>query len=217
MKYFLLMAFIVTALNAEYMPKRITSQDLKDLNAIDERLYTLALKKEEYNFSSVSLFIYNNLAYDLDFTRFKVVGSASLRTTRNLKNESNVYTDESDRARAQLMITYPFFDAKENNERLAKMVTTKQKIINDVKAYFKLKAKCKDLEIEKLILLRVETRAKARKLQAVGSFDEWLKVIENIRKINADLTQTEIDKSDAEQTLLSYVLSSKRQALKEML
>jgi len=212
-----LMAFIVTALNAEYMPKRITPQDLKDINAIDERLYSLAVEKEEYNFSSVSLFIYNNLAYDLDFTRFKVIGSASLRTTRNLKNESNVYTDESDRARAQLMITYPFFDAKENNERLAKMVTTKQKIINAVKSYFKLKAKCKDLEIEKLILLRVETRAKARKLQAVGSFDEWLKVIENIRKINADITQTEIDKSDAEQTLLSYVLSSKRLALKEML
>ena len=110
MKYFLLMAFIVTALNAEYMPKRITPQDLKDINAIDERLYSLAVEKEEYNFSSVSLFIYNNLAYDLDFTRFKVIGSASLRTTRNLKNESNVYTDESDRARAQIMITYPFFE-----------------------------------------------------------------------------------------------------------
>jgi len=209
MKLLLLLAFTLT-LNAEYAPKKVTKNDLQRLNAIDEKLYSLAMKKEHFNYEKVANFVYKNLAYDLDFSRFKVVGTGTLRKTKYLT--ANPITNRGDMARAGLVITYPFFDAKENNARLEKMVSVKQKIIADTKAYFKLKAAFEDLELQKLILLQVETRAKARKLQAVGSFDDWLKVINSIRKINAEL-----ELSDAKQTLVSYVMKEKMQQLKNML
>ncbi len=214
-KYILLLAFTLS-LNANYEAKKVTGANLKALNAMDAKLYELAFSKETYNFNEISHFIYQNLAYDLDFTRFKVIGSTSARLTYQ-DQEENQFTNEGNRLRAQIMVTYPFFDAKESNERLAKMMTTKQKIISQVKKYFTIKAKHKDLEIEKLILVRVETRAKARKLQAVGSFDDWLKVIRDLKKVNIDLSLSEIELSEGKQLLLSYVLDSKRQQLKEML
>jgi len=218
-KYLLIIAFSLAfsvKLNAKYEAKKVTNANLKSLNVMDAKLYELAFSKESYSYDEISRFIYTNLAYDLDFTRFKVVGSASAHGTYQDQTE-NQFANEGNRLRAQLIITYPFFDAKESNERLAKMMTIKQKIISQVKKYFIIKAKHKDLEIEKLILVRIETRVKARKLQAVGSFDEWLKVIRDIKKVNIDLSLLEIELSEAKQLLLSYVLENKRELLKKML
>lgn len=204
------------SLNAKYEAKKVTSSDLEDLNAIDKKLYDLASHRKTYDYEKVANFIYSNLAFKLDYTLLKVEGTASARGT--MQDEStNQYTNEGNRARAEIIITYPFYDAKESNERLAKMMTTKQKIITQVKKHFTIKAEHKDLEIEKLILIRIETRVKARKLQAVGSFDEWLEVIRDIRKINNKLTLSEIELSESKQLLLAYVKKNKRHLLKEML
>lgn len=216
MKIFIVSILLFSYLFAnDYKAKSITKENLKALNSIDEKIYSLATKEQKYNFDTVSNFIYQNLKYDLDFSRFKVIGSTSVRATKYVT--PNPITNRGNMARAQIMITYPFFDAKENNARLEKMVTVKQKIISDAKSYFELKAKFNDLKIQKLILLRIETREKSRKLSGVGSFNDWLKVIEDIRKINAAITNAGINKSDAMQTLLAYVKKDKVKQLKEML
>lgn len=215
LKILLLLAFI-TSLNADYEAKKVTETNLKSLNAIDARLYELAFARVEYPYSEVADFIYKNLVYKLDYTLLKIDGSASVRGTYQ-DTSVNQYTNEGSRARAELIITYPFYDAKESNERLAKIVKTKQLIVSNVKKYFRLKAEHRDLEIEKLILIRLETRAKARKLQAVGSFDEWLKIIKDIKKVNLDLSVSEIELSELKQILLSYVVQNKKALLEEML
>lgn len=215
LKILLLLAFI-TSLNADYEAKKVTETNLKSLNAIDARLYELAFERVEYPYSEVADFIYKNLVYKLDYTLLKIDGSASVRGTYQ-DTSVNQYTNEGSRARAELIITYPFYDAKESNERLAKIVKTKQLIVSNVKKYFRLKAEHRDLEIEKLILIRLETRAKARKLHAVGSFDEWLKIIKDIKKVNLDLSVSEIELSELKQILLSYVVQNKKALLEEML
>jgi len=215
MQYIFIFMFMFSLVDAEYEPKKVTKEDLSNLRKIDAKLFYLANEKKSYKYDAVSSFIYNNLAYDLDFTRFKVVGSASARAS--LQDNENIYTNESNRLRAQVMLTYPFFDAKEANERKQKIVTLKQKIINDAQKYFKTKAKHDDLLLERLLILKIETRLKARKLQAVGSFDEWLKIIKELKKVNYDLSVSEIELSQAKQLLLSYVLQSKRGLLEKML
>ena len=215
MQYLFIFLSLITLLDAEYEPKKVTKEDLSDLRKIDAKLFYLANEKKSYKYDAVSSFIYNNLAYDLDFTRFKVVGSASARAS--LQDSENIYTNESNRLRAQVMVTYPFFDAKELNERKQKIITLKQKIINDAQKYFKTKAKHDDLILERLLILKIETRLKARKLQAVGSFDEWLKIIKDLKKVNYDLSVSEIELSQAKQLLLSYVMQSKRGLLEKML
>jgi len=204
-----------TCVHAEYKAKQVTEENLKDLRSIDIKLYNLASHVEKYNYEEISRFIYNNLVYDLDFTRFKVTGTASIRKTKYIT--ANPITNRGDMARAQLLVSYPFFDAKESNDRLAKMMTVKQKIISEVKKYFTLKSKLAELKIERLITLRIETRVKARKLQATGSFDEWLKVIKDLKKVNFDLTQSEIELSESLQILLSYVHVNKQKLLRNML
>ena len=87
----------------------------------------------------------------------------------------------------------------------------KQKIIKEVQSYFKLKAKFHDLQIELKILTQLEIRAKARKLDGVGGFKDWLDVIKDIKKVNYDLTLTDLELSEKQQTLTSYVLSNRQQ------
>jgi len=215
-KYLFLVAFTLVLNASEYEAKKVTGKDLAALRLIDKKIYDLAVSKEYFNFTSISTFIYKNLAYNLDFTRFKVIGSTSARLTYQDQTE-NLFTNEGNRLRAQVMVTYPFFDAKESNKILEKIVLVKQKIISQVKKYYVIKAKHKDLEIEKLILVRIETRVKARKLQGVGSFDEWLKVIRDIKKVNIDLSLSEIELSEGKQLLLSFVLQNKRTQLGRML
>jgi len=204
-------------MHADYIPNNITKEEYDKLLNIDKELHALAIKEEKYNYAQVANYIYNNLTYDLDYSRFKVVGSASIRTTRNLRDQSNVYTDESDRARAQILVTYPFYDAKEANERKQKMMTTKQKIISDTKKYFELKAELEDLRIEKLILQELEIRTKARKLKGVGSFDDWLKVIKDMKDNNFKIVQKKIELSESKQILFSYIAKNKTKTLESML
>ena len=172
--------------------------------------------EEHYKDAEVARYVYQNLAYNLDFTRFKLIATGSARASFQ-DQTVNTFTNEGNRLRAQLMATYPIFDAKESNERLEKMIIVKQKIIVITKNYFKLKAEHRDKEISKLMLLRLETRYKSRKLQGVGSFDEWFKIVDDLRKINKEISISELEISENRQILLSYVLKNKRAMLKEML
>ena len=83
--------------------------------------------------------------------------------------------------------------------------------------YFLLKAALKDMEMQKEILLDLEIRTKSRKLAAVGSYDDWLKTVNDIRKINMDITKGEIELSESKQILLNFVNAHATAQLEEML
>ena len=216
-KYIIISLLLFCTLHAtDYKAKQVTKKNLEALQNIDKELYKLATQEESYSFANVSNFIYKNLAYKLDYSLLKIDATGGLRFIKNVEN-SSVYTQEGSRAQAEVMLTYPLWDEKEKNERQKKVLDTKQKIISQVKKYFQLKAEYKDLKIQKLILLQLEIRTKARKLTAVGSFDDWLKVLQDLRKVNADTSKTEIELSEAKQLLLSFVRKPAKKQLEEML
>ena len=218
-KFLILNALLICALfGTEYEAKKITKNEYQDLKAIDKNIYDLSVVQKTYDTKKIANFIYLNLAYDLDFTRLKIISSANIR-----HNSSDTVYNENDRTidknsySASINLSYPLFDKKESNDRKKQIIILKQKIIKEVQNYFKLKAKLHDLQIELKILTQLEIRAKARKLDGVGGFKDWLDVIKDIKKTNYDLTLTDLELKEKMQTLMSYILFSRQQNLKGML
>jgi len=201
---------------ADYKATTVTNSDKETLKRLDEKLYKLVnvQPKKEDQLRVVSDFIYKNLRYDLDYSRLTVTASASSTsaTVESFSGETN-----KNKLQAGITLSYPLFDAKENNERKKTIITVKQKISADVKAYLLLEAKIHDLEIALLIQQQLEIRAKARKLEGVGGFDDWLKIIQEIKKIKEDLAKSTIEKQEAREILLSYVEEPKHLQLEELL
>lgn len=200
-----------------YEAKTISVEDLKSLEKLDNKIYDLSTKKERFSFSKVSAFIYKNLAYDVDFTLLKLDAVAKARTSQITTSSTTGTVSDADRFIGELVLTYPIFDAKESNDIRKKILDTKQTIISKTKDYFLLKAELKDMEMQKEILLDLEIRTKSRKLTAVGSYDDWLKTVNDIRKINMDITKGEIELSESKQILLNFVNTHATAQLEEML
>ena len=217
-KIFIYLLCLFTISLFGYESKKITKVEYQNLKAIDKNIYDLSVAQKTYDTKKVASFIYLNLAYDLDFTRLKIISSANIR-----HNSSDTVYNENDRTidknsySASINLSYPLFDKKESNDRKKQIIILKQKIIKEVQNYFKLKAKLHDLQIELKILTQLEIRAKARKLDGVGGFKDWLDVIKDIKKTNYDLTLTDLELKEKMQTLMSYVLFSRQQNLKGML
>ena len=203
---------------SDYKAKQITKKDLVDIDLIDKNIYDLSVKQKNYDTKKVATFIYLNLGYDLDFTRLKITSSANIRhsSSDTVYNENDVMTNRNSYS-ASVNFSYPLFDKKELNDRKKQIITIKQKIISEARNYFKLKAKYEDLKIELKILTQLEIRAKARKLDGVGGFKDWLDVIKNIKKVNYDLTIVNLEVSEKAQVLMSYIIPSRQVALKDML
>lgn len=204
--------------SGEYEAKKITKLEYQDLQVIDKNLYDLSVETKIYDTKKVATFIYLNLAYDLDFTRLKITSSANVRhgSSDTVYNENDITTDRNSYS-ATINLTYPLFDKKEANSRKKEIITLKQKIIKEVQNYFELKVKLHDLKIELKILTALEVRAKARKLDGVGGFKDWLDVIKDIKKTNYDITVTDLELKEKLQILLSYVMVSRQDSLKGML
>jgi hypothetical protein len=204
--------------SSEYEAKKITKVEYQDLQMIDKNIYELSVETKTYDTKKVANFIYANLAYDLDFTRLKITSSANLRhsSSDTVYNATDLSTDRNSYS-TSVNFTYPLFDKKESNDRKKQIIVLKQKIIKEVQNYFKLKAKLHDLKIELKILTALEIRAKARKLDGVDGFKDWLDVIKDIKKVNYDLTLTDLELKEKMQTLMSYIIASKQQILKDML
>lgn len=202
----------------DYESKKITKIEYQELRTIDKNIYELSVEQKSYDTKKVASFIYLNLAYDLDFTRLKITSSANIRhsSSDTVYNENNVMTNRNSYS-TSLNFTYPLFDKKESNDRKKQIIILKQKIIKEVQNYFKLKAKLHDLDIELKILTQLEIRAKARKLDGVGGFKDWLDVVRDIKKVNYNLTLTDLELKEKMQTLMSYILVSRQDILKEML
>jgi len=216
-----LMLYIVSIsvlCSSEYEAKKITKIEYQDLQEIDKKIYELSSYVKIYDTKKVAKFIYQNLAYDLDFTRLKITSSANLKhnSSDTVYNTTDVVTNRNSYS-ASVNLTYPLFDKKESNDRKKQIITLKQKIIKETQNYFKLKAKLHDLQIEQKILTQLEIRAKARKLDGVGGFTDWLDVLKDIKKNNYDITITDLELKEKLQTLMSYVISSRQESLKGML
>jgi len=221
MKSFIIHIFLLSAVfGAEYESKKITKTEYQDLVDIDKNIYDLSVKIKRYDTNQVAHFIYANLGYDLDFTRLKITSTANVRHSSaegtSVYNETEIVTKRNSYS-AGLSLTYPLFDKKESNDRKKQIILLKQKIIKEVQSYFKLKAKLDNLQLELKILLALEKRAKARKLDGVGGFNDWLTVIKDIKKANHDITDTNIELSEKSQILISYVIQKKEMKLKDML
>jgi len=218
-KFLILNILLINLLcGSEYEAKKITKTEYKKLQKIDKTIYEFSIKTQEYDSVSVANYIYQNLAYDLDFTRLKITSSANLKhnSSDTVYNTTDVETNKNSYS-ASINLTYPLFDKKESNDRKKQIVTIKQKIIREVQKYFKLKAKLDDLKLEHKILTALEIRAKARKLDGVGGFKDWLDVLKDIKKVNFDITDTSLELSEQKQVLLSYVKPLKEMKLMEML
>lgn len=217
-KSFVSILFLFSNLLFGYDAKKITHDEFEDLKVIDKNIYDLSIETKVYDIKKVVHFIYTNLGYDLDFTRLKITSSANIKhsSSDTVYNSTDVITDRNSYS-ASVNLSYPLFDKKESNDRKKQIITLKQKIISEVRNYFKLKAKLHDLQIELKILTLLEIRAKARKLDGVGGFKDWLTVIKDIKKINYDITVTSLELSQKAQVLLSYIIASKQDILKEML
>ncbi len=218
-KFLILSILLASVLfGSEYESKKITKDEFQNLKAIDKNIYNLAAKRKVYDTKRVASFIYLHLAYDLDFTRLKINSSLNLKHNSSdaTFNENETTVDRNSYI-ASINLSYPLFDKKELNDRKKQIIVLKQKIISEVQKYFKLKAKLHDLELELKILTQLETRAKARKLDGVGGFKDWLDVVREIKKTHYDISIVDLELNEKMQTLISYVLSSKQQSLKEIL
>jgi hypothetical protein len=207
---------VVFVFGGDYKANTVTNTDKEALKRLDEKLYKLVNKtaKKDDQLKNISDFIYKNLRYDLDYSRLTVTASASgtSATVESFSGETN-----KNKLRAGITFSYPLFDPKENNERKKTIIAVKQKISADVKAYLLLEAKIHDLEIALLIQQQLEIRAKARKLEGVGGFDDWLKIIQEIKKIQEDLAKSTIEKQEAREILLSYIEESRQNLLLEVM
>jgi hypothetical protein len=202
----------------EYEARKITKIEYEDLQTIDKNIYDLSVETKTYDTKKVANFIYLNLGYDLDFTRLKITSSANIRhsSSDTVYSSTDITTDRNSYS-TSINLTYPLFDKKESNSRKKDIITLKQKIIKEVQNYFALKAKLHDLQIELKILTALEVRAKARKLDGVGGFKDWLDVIQDIKKNNYDITTTDLELKEKKQILMSYVRVSRQETIKGML
>ncbi len=183
----------------DYQANKITSEDKANLKRLDDKLYKLINKSKSFEDKKISDFIFKNLSYDLDYSRLTVTASTSA-TTLN----SSTYDGDTNRNKLQAGVTlsYPLFDKKEENDRKKTIITVKQKISSDVKNYLLLVAKLEDQQIALIINQQLEIRAKARKLEGVGGFDEWLKVISDIKTTKEAISKTVIEKQEAKEILM---------------
>jgi len=218
-KFIILHTIFFTCMFASpYEAHKITQKEYKKLQAIDNDIYALSVETKLYNTKEVAHFIYRHLGYDLDFTRFTVTSAASIRhsSSDTVYSDTALITDRNSYS-ASINLSYPLFDKKELNTRKKQIITLKQKIIKEIQNYFQLKVKKDDLKLELKILTALEVRAKARKLDGVGGFTDWLEVIKNIKKTNYDISIADLELKEKKQILMSYIVKNKREILQEML
>lgn len=214
-KEILLCCFLLSSCGA-YEAQKIEAHEYEQLKTLEKELYDMSCKKVTYNIAEVANLIFNNLAYKLDYTLLKIESSATARAMTENKS-TTLYTSESDKLSAQITLTYPLLDQKEDMERQKKIIETRQEIVKETKKYFDSKLALHALQIELKKLFMLEVRAKSRKLTAVDSFDNWLKVVDDIQKTNEKISNEELKLFEAKELLLSLVKPHAHESVKALL
>jgi len=199
---FLIINYLLVGLIFGYDANTITLNEIKQLKVIDKNIYDLSSKDTKVDFVQVVHFIFLHLNYDIDFTRLKI--NATARATNKTKTLG-------------INLTYPIFDRKESNTRAKDIIKLKNDITKNVKSYFKIKLELQELEDEVLILTQLEIRDKARKLDGVGGFNDWLKTINDIKKTKFNIGFKKLELIEAKQILLNYVKPNTTMKLKKIL
>jgi len=217
MKTILLLLLTVTC-NA-YEALSITDKNINDLKTLEKHLYNISTHENSYDYAHVINFIFKNLVYKLDYTLLKIEGKITAQGVKRLQSAETQYTSTSDKSNfiAEVSLTYPILDRQEELQREKNKIQTKQTIINDCQNYFQLKAELKALYTERDMLLDLEVRAKSRKLSGVDSFQNWLKIINNIKNVNEKITLKKLKKIEAKEVLLNLVSLHAKTKLEKML
>ena len=214
-KEILLCCFLLSGCGA-YEAQKIETNEYEQLKTLEKELYEMAKFKTSYNVAEVANLVFNNLAYKLDYTLLKIESSATARAMTENKS-TTLYTSESDKLSAQITLTYPLLDQKEDMERQKKVIETRQEIVKQTKKYFDSKLALHVLQLDLKKLLMLEVRAKSRKLTAVDSFDNWLKVVDDIQKTNEKISNEELKLYEAKEILLSIAKPHAHESIKALL
>ena len=206
---FLILNYLLITLLFSYEANSITKQELQQLKKIDEQIYKLSSNKDdekEDNSLEVIHFIYRNLRYDLDYSKLKITTNANVKssTTQNSSYENQTTQDKTS-GNIMLSLTYPLYDKKEEKQREQEIIKLKNQIAKDVTDYFTLKFEYEELKSENKILKLIETRDKARKLNGMGSFSDWLNTVKSLKKNKYDMKYKHLELIQKKQTLLNYI------------
>jgi hypothetical protein len=215
---FLILNYLLVGLLFGYEAKNITSQELKQLKTIDDEIYKLSTIDIDIKSSEVIFFIFRNISYDLEYSRLKInlIANAKANTTDTKADDGTITTHKTN-GYVGINLSYPLFDRKEKNNRIENIIKEKNSITKDVKNYFKIKLELQELEDEVLILTQLEIRDKARKLDGVGGFNDWLKTINDIKKTKFNIGFKKLELIEARQILLNYVKPNAIMKLKKIL
>lgn len=219
-KIFTILLFIISiAPGQNYKALEVSNQELNSIKQIDQEIYNLITKEDQEKSEDIANYIYKNLRYKLDYTPLKINANANARHS----SSENTYTSDTELIRDRnaysigVTLTYPLFDKKEELEREKDQIQIKQKLIDEVSKFLRLREEIRELKEEIKLLYLLETRAKARKLTGSDSFDNWLSVLKDIKKNKEDLKIKEIEFLQQKRTIFTYVKSNAHNRLEELL
>jgi hypothetical protein len=201
-----------------YEAKKVTTDEMRQLQVIDNKIYELSVKDVDVDYLQITRFIFLHLNYDIEFVRLKISSSANMRTnsTDTIRDDGTTSRDRNT-ASIGINLTYPLFDRKEFNNRKKEIIKVKNDVTKNVKNYFKIKFELEELQSEALILEQLEIRDKARKLDGVGGFKDWLNTINKIKQTKFKIGFKKLELIESKQLLLNYIRPGNRTKLKEML
>ena len=215
---FLILNCLLVSLVFGYEANSITQAELKQLKKLDKEIYILSTQDSKDNFLEVIHFIYRYLNYDLHYSKLKISSNANLRSsTSNTINNNGSSNSDRNSASIGLSLTFPIFDQKEKMQRRKEIINLKNQITKDVNDYFTTKAEYEELQNQNEILKYIEIRDKARKLDGVGSFNNWFNTMKSIKKNRYDTKYKLLELLQKKQLLLNYVRPNAINKLKELL
>ena len=201
-----------------YDANSITKAELKQLKKLDREIYKLSIQDSKDNFLEVIHFIYRHLNYNLNYSRLKISSNANLRSSTSKNNyDSGTTTSDRNSGAISISLTYPIFDPKEKAQRQKEIINIKNQITKDVTDYFTTKAEYEELENQNEILKYIEIRDKARKLDGVGSFNDWFSTMKSIKKNRYDTKYKLLELLQKRELLLNYVNPNATEQLKRLL
>ena len=201
-----------------YEANSITGAELEQLKVIDKKIYDLSIQDIDYDYLEIIEFIFKNISYDIKYSKLKITATArsGINSNDTIRDDGTISTNRQNNF-IGINLTYPIFDKKESNQRAKEIINIKNLITKDVQDYFKSKLELLELETENKILIQLEIRNKARKLDGVGGFDDWLKTINEIKQNRFKIGYKKLEVIKLKQKLLNYVKPNLMDELKGML
>jgi hypothetical protein len=216
-KILTLLTLSLFAYSSQYNPDNITQQEYQTIVNIDKNIYEIYTQKDSFSINEIADFIFTHLSYNPNYSKVRILSSISANSsTSNIQSQTGYEVDKTS-LNANITLSYPILDKAEELKRRKESLSIKKEIIKDVKEYLSIKVDINALKSKLKVLKQLEVRAKARKLDGVGGFNDWLSILENINKTNSDITQKELELQEAKELLITAVEPNSIQSLEKML